>query len=64
LEVGENVHAIATELIKRGDLTGEEIEELYVNLYGEKRPVFQDTPIQYDFAASQLQAAPAKEIEQ
>jgi cell division protease FtsH len=64
MEHDKFVHAIATELIKRGDLTGEEIEELYVNLYGEKRPVFQDTPIQYDFAASQLQAAAAKEKEQ
>jgi cell division protease FtsH len=63
MEHDQFVHAIATELIKRGDLTGEEIEELYVNLYGEKRPVFQDTPIQYDFAASQLQAAAAKEKE-
>jgi cell division protease FtsH len=64
MEHDQFVHAIATELIKRGDLTGEEIEDLYVNLYGEKRPVFQDTPIQYDFAASQLQAAPAKEKEE
>ncbi|MED1721305.1 AAA family ATPase [Brevibacillus parabrevis] len=32
------VHAIAEELLKRGDLTGEEIEELYVQLYGDKRP--------------------------
>jgi cell division protease FtsH len=64
MEHDQFVHAIATELIKRGDLTGEEIEELYVNLYGEKRPVFQDTPIQYDFAASQLQAAAAKEKEE
>ena len=55
------VHAIANELIKRGDLTGEEIEELYVNLYGEKRPLWQDTPVQHDFAASQLEAASAKE---
>ncbi|MGN7470626.1 AAA family ATPase [Brevibacillus sp. SAFN-007a] len=32
------VHAIAEELLKWGDLTGEEIEELYVQLYGEQRP--------------------------
>lgn len=29
------VHSIATELLNRGDLTGEEIEEIYLNLYGE-----------------------------
>src|SRR3954453_15313724 len=34
----EFVHAIATELLKRGDLTGEEIEAIYLKLYGEKRP--------------------------
>jgi cell division protease FtsH len=32
------VHAIAEELLKRGDLTGEEIEEIYVDLYGQQRP--------------------------
>jgi cell division protease FtsH len=55
------VHAIATELIKRGDLTGEEIEELYVNIYGEKRPMIQETLIQNELTVSQVQAASAKE---
>ncbi|MCO7175738.1 AAA family ATPase [Sporolactobacillus kofuensis] len=32
------VHAIARELLTRGDLTGEEIEEIYINLYGHTRP--------------------------
>ncbi|MGG1675464.1 AAA family ATPase [Neobacillus sp. NRS-1170] len=32
------VHSIASELLKRGDLTGEEIEEIYVSLYGQTRP--------------------------
>jgi cell division protease FtsH len=32
------VHAIAEELLKRGDLTGEEIEQIYVELYGRSRP--------------------------
>lgn len=32
------VHAIAEELLKRGDLTGEEIEQIYVRLYGQTRP--------------------------
>ncbi|PGY07933.1 AAA family ATPase [Bacillus sp. AFS031507] len=39
--VNENadfVHSIAEELLKRGDLTGEEIEEIYVRLYGQSRP--------------------------
>lgn len=31
------VHAIAEELLKRGDLTGEEIEEIYVRLNGHPR---------------------------
>ncbi len=32
------VHSIAEELLNRGDLTGEEIEEIYVGLYGQTRP--------------------------
>lgn len=32
------VHAIAEELLMRGDLTGEEIEQIYVQLYGHTRP--------------------------
>ncbi|TGA98949.1 AAA family ATPase [Sporolactobacillus shoreae] len=32
------VHAIAEELLKRGDLTGEEIEEIYIRLNGHARP--------------------------
>ncbi|MFF2482307.1 AAA family ATPase [Paenibacillus sp. NPDC058071] len=35
---GDFVHAIAEELLVRGDLTGEEIEELYTGLYGDSRP--------------------------
>ncbi|MBT2658337.1 AAA family ATPase [Bacillus sp. ISL-18] len=31
------VHKIAEELLKRGDLTGEEIEQIYVGLYGQSR---------------------------
>jgi cell division protease FtsH len=46
------VHSIANELLKRGDLTGEEIEEIFVGLYGHIRPeppvvkphVFIDSP--------------------
>ncbi|MDN3954469.1 AAA family ATPase [Sporolactobacillus laevolacticus] len=34
----EFVHAISRELLTRGDLTGEEIEEIYINLYGHTRP--------------------------
>ncbi|MDN3016054.1 AAA family ATPase [Paenibacillus sp. BSR1-1] len=37
-EHADFVHSIAGELLKRGDLTGEEIEELYVRLYGQTRP--------------------------
>ncbi|NOU76337.1 AAA family ATPase [Paenibacillus sp. LMG 31458] len=32
------VHAIASELLKQGDLTGEEIEQIYVRLYNRSRP--------------------------
>lgn len=32
------VHAIATGLLQQEDLTGEEIEEIYVRLYGQLRP--------------------------
>ncbi|WP_081415036.1 AAA family ATPase [Ectobacillus panaciterrae] len=37
-EHAEFVHAIAEELLKRGDLTGEEIEQIYKQLYGHNRP--------------------------
>ncbi|MBD0382970.1 AAA family ATPase [Paenibacillus sedimenti] len=38
LEYAEFVHAIAEELLKQGDLTGEEIEQIYLRLYGRSRP--------------------------
>ena len=37
-ERAEFVHAIAEELLLRGDLTGEEIEAIFVRLYGHARP--------------------------
>jgi cell division protease FtsH len=37
-EHADFVHTIAEELLKRGDLTGEEIEQIYVQLYGRERP--------------------------
>lgn len=37
-EHGDFVHAIAEELLKQGDLTGEQIEQIYVRLYGQSRP--------------------------
>lgn len=55
------VHAIATDLIKRGDLTGEEIEQIYMKLYGKPRPVQQDMTIQTDLFNSLEQVAAAKE---
>ncbi|MZQ83181.1 AAA family ATPase [Paenibacillus sp. 5J-6] len=36
------VHTIAEELLKRGDLTGDEIEQIFVQLYGQSRPVLPD----------------------
>lgn len=38
LDHSDFVHAIAEELLKREDLTGEEIEQIYINLYGTGRP--------------------------
>ncbi len=32
------VHAIAADLLKQGDLTGEEIDQIYIGLYGQNRP--------------------------
>lgn len=32
------VHSIAKELLKKGDLTGEQIDQIYVRLYGQSRP--------------------------
>ncbi|MFD0699065.1 AAA family ATPase [Paenibacillus sp. GCM10027628] len=37
-EYADFVHTIADELLKQGDLTGEEIEQIYVRLYGHSRP--------------------------
>jgi cell division protease FtsH len=37
-EHADFVHAIAEELLRQGDLTGEEIDDLYVRLYGRARP--------------------------
>jgi cell division protease FtsH len=36
-EHADFVHSIAKELLKRGDLSGEEIEEIYEELYGQKQ---------------------------
>jgi cell division protease FtsH len=36
------VHAIAEQLLQRGDLTGDEIEEIFVQLYGHSRPILPD----------------------
>lgn len=53
------VHAIAEELLKCGDLTGEEIEHIYVRLYGQNRPEPPEVkPLV--FIDSFVQAAPAK----
>lgn len=38
LEHSDFVHSISEELLQRGDLTGEEIEQIYVRLYGHNRP--------------------------
>lgn len=38
LEHTDFVHSIAEELLNRGDLTGEEIEKIYEELYGQKSP--------------------------
>ncbi|MCZ8516919.1 AAA family ATPase [Paenibacillus filicis] len=60
-EHADFVHAIAEELLKRGDLTGEEIEQIYVRLYGHSRP----EPPQVKpktYIDSMDQAAPAQEV--
>lgn len=56
------VHAIAEELLLRGDLTGEEIEGIYERLYGESRPV---PPVIKSgvFADAVAEVAPAKMAE-
>ncbi|MGO4276436.1 hypothetical protein AB4Z22_42550, partial [Paenibacillus sp. TAF58] len=46
-EHADFVHTIAEELLKQGDLTGEEIEQIYVRLYGRSRP----EPIEVKFQA-------------
>jgi cell division protease FtsH len=38
LEYSDFVHTIANELLKRGDLTGDEIEKIFVELYGQNKP--------------------------
>ncbi len=44
-EHSEFVHSIAEELLKRGDLTGEEIDDIYKRLYGKKSPGSEDQTI-------------------
>ncbi|NRD79742.1 AAA family ATPase [Bacillus sp. BRMEA1] len=56
------VHAIATELLKRGDLTGEEIEQIYIELYGKTRPEVLQATLTQDHFVSMEQAASANEI--
>ncbi|TVY00350.1 AAA family ATPase [Paenibacillus cremeus] len=58
-EHADFIHAIAAELLKRGDLTGEEIEQIYVELYGRTRPEppeIKPLPLMDSYA----QAAPTK----
>jgi cell division protease FtsH len=55
------VHAIATELIKCGDLTGEEIEQIYLDLYGKTRPSMEEITIHNTLSASLLEAAAAND---
>ncbi|ULT59644.1 AAA family ATPase [Neobacillus drentensis] len=59
----EFVHAIATELVKQGDLTGEEIEAIYLTLYGEKRPVPKDPLFHREIFSSYSEVASAKEMD-
>ncbi|MCM3630257.1 AAA family ATPase [Paenibacillus glycanilyticus] len=52
------VHKIAEELLLHGDLTGEEIEQIYMDLYGRARP--EPSEVKLTVTA----AAPAKEAEE
>lgn len=58
------VHAIAAELLKQGDLTGEQIEQIYVQLYGQSRPVPPIVKTNYSDSQSKLpdSASTDKEI--
>ncbi|OXM85614.1 AAA family ATPase [Paenibacillus rigui] len=56
-EHADFVHAIAEELLKRGDLTGEEIEEIYVQLYGHTRPEPPEVKSRAAFTVSKREAA-------
>ncbi|UUZ95047.1 hypothetical protein LJK87_11385 [Paenibacillus sp. P25] len=59
-EHADFVHAIAEESLQRGDLTGEEIEQIYVRLYGHTRPEPPQVKPQA-LTESMEQAAPAQE---
>lgn len=52
----EFVHAIADELLQQGDLTGEEVERIYVTLYGHGRPDPNELKLQ---ASSDIQTPPS-----
>ncbi|MCM2532978.1 hypothetical protein NDK43_11990 [Neobacillus pocheonensis] len=57
LDHADFVHTIAEELLRRGDLTGEEIEEIYTELYGEKQPELPEvTPRAYLDSLAQTEA--------
>ncbi|MFC4769913.1 AAA family ATPase [Effusibacillus consociatus] len=62
-EHADFVHAIAEELLKRGDLTGEEIEQIYVRLYGHRRPEPADVKPRA-FVDSGVQVAPAQLLDE
>lgn len=46
------VHVIAVELLKREDLTGEEIDQIYVQLYGQSRPKPPEVKLEIAFTAA------------
>lgn len=56
-EHADFVHTIAEELLKQGDLTGEEIEQIYVRLYGRSRP----EPIEINLVVTDSLAQVAEE---
>lgn len=59
------VHAIAEELLQRGDLTGDEIEEIFVKLYGLSRPVLPEVkPPVISLPVKETSAQRLEEIEE
>jgi cell division protease FtsH len=58
------VHRIAEDLLRYGDLTGEEIEQIYKDLYGRARPEPSEVKLSVTASVKEAKPSPAHLIEE